>query len=100
MIDLARLREETNLIKELILRKEPKFPVDNLINLDQQVRTLRNDVEALRKEKNDLASLGAKGATPEIREKSIELGKSLKEKESNLEVIEKELNTLWLSCPN
>lgn len=100
MIDLARLREESARIKELILRKEPSFPVDNLLNLDQQARALRNDVEALRKEKNELASLGAKGATPEIREKSIELGKALKAKETDLEALEKELNAVWLACPN
>lgn len=100
MIDLSLLREKTELIKELLLRKEPGFAIDKLIALDQQVRTMRADVESLRKEKNDLANLGSKGATSEIREKSIELGKALKAKELELESVDKELHTLWASCPN
>lgn len=100
MIDLARLREDTTTVKDLILRKEPSFNIDRLIELDQTVRSLRTNVESLRKEKNSLAGLGAQGANPEIREKSIALGKELKSKEQELEQGDKELKSLWLSCPN
>ncbi len=100
MIDLALLREQTQNIKQRILQKEPNFPIDALIELDTTTRTLRIDVENLRKEKNNLAALGPKGNTPENREKSIQIGKNLKQKESDLATAEKELSTLWLSCPN
>ncbi len=100
MIDLARLREESTKVKELILRKEPTFEADKLISLDQEVKTLKMHLEQLRKEKNDLANQGAKGITPELREKSIELGKKIKTQESLLEEKEKVFNDLWLSCPN
>ena len=100
MIDLNLLREEPTKIKELILRKEPTFDIQALIALDEQTRSLRAHVEELRKEKNDLASLGAKGLTPEVREKAITIGKELKIKETELEKIELELKTLWYSCPN
>jgi seryl-tRNA synthetase len=100
MIDLTRLREQPDIVKNLILRKEPSFPVENLINFDQNVRSLRIEVEELRKEKNNLAAAGSKGVTPEIREKSIQIGKNLKIKEAELEAAIKELNDLWLSCPN
>ncbi len=100
MIDLTLLKENTAHLKELILRKEPNFPVDKLIEHDLAVRTLRIDVENLRKEKNSLAALGPQGLTPEVREKSISIGKALKAKEAELEAREKELNTLWLTCPN
>ena len=100
MIDLALLREDQQRVKSLILSKEPTFPIDQLSTLDQQVKTVRSEVENLRKEKNALASMGAQGATPENREKSIQIGKSLKVQETELERLEKELNALWLSCPN
>lgn len=100
MIDLNRLRQEPEIVKGLILLKEPSFPIDRLYSLDHEVRSIKTEVEALRKEKNDLASLGAKGASPEVREKSITLGKTLKEKEAQLETVEAEFNQLWLSCPN
>ncbi len=100
MIDLAQLREHSSEIKALILRKEPSFPVDDLITLEQSVRSLRQDVEQLRKDKNDLAAQGAKGITPEIRERSITLGKDLKTKEAALGEQEEVFKKLWLTCPN
>lgn len=100
MIDLARLREEPAKIKELILRKEPTFDVDLLITLDQEVKSLKGTIEQLRKDKNDLAAQGAKGITPELREKGIELGKKIKTQETLLEEKDKTFNDLLLSCPN
>jgi len=100
MIDLNALREQPEKIKELIMRKEPSFDVAGLTAADQQLRALKGEIEALRKEKNDLAVLGAKGITPEVREKSVALGKELKEKETALESHEQLLNKLWLTCPN
>ncbi len=100
MIDLNRLREETTRVKDLILRKEPTFNVDQLITLDLEVKSTKSTIEQLRKEKNELAAQGAKGITPELREKSIELGKKIKALETALEENEKAHNDLWLSCPN
>ena len=100
MIDVALLRDKPQLISDLILRKEPTFPVDQLIQADAHARSLRMSVENLRKEKNALAALGPKSNTPENREKSIELGKKLKVGETDLEAAEKTLQTLWLACPN
>jgi len=100
MIDLNLLREHPAKTKESILRKEPSFPVDQLINHEQAVRCLRQEVEQLRKDKNNLASQGAKGITPEVREQSIALGKELKAKEAALSEQEETFKKLWLTCPN
>ena len=100
MIDLNLLREQTEKTKELILKKEPSFDIDELISLDKAVRSLMSEIEVLRKEKNDLASKGAKGITPEIREQSIEIGKNIKNKEKDLEEKEENFKKLWLACPN
>jgi len=100
MIDLSRLREETEKVKKLILLKEPGFDINRLIDLDRTTRETKIAVETIRKDKNDLAALGAQGATPEIREKAIELGKRLKTLETDLATLEKDFNDLWLACPN
>ncbi|MFH0898083.1 MAG: serine--tRNA ligase [bacterium] len=100
MIDLALLRENPDTIKNLILRKEPTFDIDRLIILDKEVRHLRTNVEELRKEKNNLAEQGKKGITPELREKSIEVGQKIKQHEKELLDIETELKSRWLACPN
>lgn len=100
MIDLNLLRTEPEKIKPLILRKEPSFDIDLLIKLDAELRQTRCTVEELRKQKNELASMGAKGASEEVRAQAIEIGKSLKAKEIELEEHEIEFKKLYLSCPN
>jgi len=100
MINLILLREKPEEIKKLILKKEPTFEVDKLIALDEKVRKLKVDVESLRKTKNDLAAQGAAGVTPEIREKSIEIGRQIKSNEQELIQVEEEFKNLLLSCPN
>ena len=100
MIDLALLRENATAVKKQILLKEPTFDIEKLILLDKKVRMLRVKVEELRKEKNDLAQQGKQGITPELREKSIEVGKQIKQQEKDLIDIEKELKACWLACPN
>ncbi|MCB9493678.1 MAG: serine--tRNA ligase [Epsilonproteobacteria bacterium] len=100
MIDLQLLRKDPELIKKSILTKEPSFDVDRLIELDGKNRQLKIDVESIQKQKNDLAKLGKQGLTQEIKQQSIEFGKQLKVKQKELESVEQELKTLWLSCPN
>lgn len=100
MIDLNLLRENQQQIKELILRKEPSFNVEKLIQLDHETRLVRAEVESIRQEKNGLAAMGAKGITPELREKAQQLNTQLKEKEELLKTTEEGLKALWLACPN
>jgi len=100
MIDLHLLRDEPKKIQALILKKDPSFPVNDLFKLDEHVRSIQVSIENLRKEKNDLAQQAKSGLTPEIRERSISIGKEIKERESSLEDIKKKFNDLYLSCPN
>lgn len=100
MLDLTELRKDPERIKLEILKKEPSFDVNSLIRLDKQFRELSLQIESLRKEKNDLASQAKGGITPEIREKSIEVGKTLKQQENHVQEVEQEFTTLLLSCPN
>ncbi len=100
MIDLGLLREDSQAIGARIKKKDPSFDVDELIKLDQQVRKLRLEVEALRHEKNELAQQGKKGITPELREASIKIGKELKDKEAQLLCIEHDFMQLAMRCPN
>lgn len=100
MIDLVALREHTEQIKNLIIRKDPQFPIDRLIELEKTTRSLRQEVEFLRKQKKDLSAQASGGLTENLREQSIEIGKQIKEAEGELEVADQELKELWLSCPN
>jgi len=98
MIDLHLLRTLPAQTIKRLAKKDPTFPTAELIAKDTIVRELQVAVESLRSEKNALSKNGA--VTPEIREKSIALGKQLKEEEAKLEAAQESLNYLWLRCPN
>ena len=101
MIDLHLLRKDPENIKSKIIKKEPSFDVNKLVSLDEQVRNLTQEVETLRKDKNNLAKqAGPGGITEEIREKSIKISKILKSKEKELDEVNKNITELALSCPN
>src|SRR5688500_8152802 len=100
MIDLNVLREQPELFIAQLKKKNPHFDVDQLILLDQKVRSIRSSVENLRSQKNDLAKKGREGITPELREQSTKISNELKEKENELIDLEDAFKQLYLKCPN
>lgn len=100
MINLALLREAPNLVLELIKKKDPSFDAQKLFDLDKKCREVRLEVEGLRQEKNELARQGKKGVTEALRERSLEIGKILKQRETQLQELEFVFKKLYLSCPN
>ena len=100
MIDLKLLRNELATVTALLQKKATDFPINSLVELDATVLALKQRVEDLRKQKNELASKGAGGITDELREQSIALGKELKQVATELETKEGEFKSLYLSCPN
>lgn len=100
MIDLELLRKNQQDVKNYIYKKDPAYDFDLLCDLDKEVRRLKSDLEELRKQKNDLAKAGQQGVTVELREQSVALGKHIKIKEAELQVIETRFQEHVLSCPN
>ncbi len=100
MIDLAFLRNEPARVFDLVARKDPNFPIRRLSELDGQVRSLQQEVEALRSERNELARAGKSGVTDTLREQAKLLGEKIKTKEALLATIESEFRDLYLRCPN
>ena len=100
MVDIALLRKDPQGINELLKKKEPSVDIQGIIVLDTQARELRADVESLRKERNDLASKGAQGISDEIRARSVQITKGLKDKELALTEIEAKLQNALLHVPN
>ncbi|MCX5923736.1 MAG: serine--tRNA ligase [Candidatus Dependentiae bacterium] len=100
MVDLAELRKNPEWFTQEILKKDPSFDTASLISLDVEFRQLSIEVESLRKEKNDLAKQASGGISQEVRNRSIEIGKQLKEKELLLTKVEKDFSDAYLACPN
>jgi len=66
MIDLKRLREETEQLREALGRKRfPAEEVDALLGRDAEVRRLKGEVEALRAERNAVSRRVGKSAPEE-----------------------------------
>src|SRR5579872_7205381 len=100
MIDRALIRHSPDLVSDRIRRKDPSFPVKELISLEHQLLQIQQEVESLRHRKNELAQAGKQGVTDELRKQGAEIGKSLKEKDAHLVELEAKFNELYLRCPN
>ncbi|MFT6765568.1 MAG: seryl-tRNA synthetase [Alteromonas naphthalenivorans] len=100
MIDMSLLRHDPEGIGAQIQKKDPRFNIKVLLEVDAQVRDINTHVETLRSKKNELAKQAKSGVTPELREQSIAVGKELKEKETQLEQVQISLNELLYTCPN
>ena len=100
MIDLMWLRKNPEEVMDLIARKDPSFDSKKLYDLDATVRQLKQDVEQMRSQKNELASKAKSGVTDALRAESISLGERLKHKEHELAAVEAEFKALYLTCPN
>ena len=90
MIDLNALREQTEKIIASIKRKDPDFEIEKLVSLDKLVRQLKIEIETLRNQKNELSKLGHSSITQEIKDQSKNISSNLKNKESELENIERD----------
>lgn len=100
MIDLALLREKPELVIREVKRKDPYFEIEKLIELDKRLRLLKQNVDSLRSEKNELARAAQKGVTEDIRSRSRLLDPLLKDTEIELKIVQKEFDSFYLTCPN
>ena len=102
MLDINFIRNNKELVEHSIKEKMYKnVNLDEILALDDQRKTLLQQVEALRKERNDNA---AKMKNGKPSDELITKGKEIKEKLSTLEAdlsnFEKELNTKLKAVPN
>ena len=102
MLDINFIRNNKELVEHSIKEKMYKnVNLDEILALDDQKKALLQQVEALRKERNDNT---AKMKNGKPSEELIAKGKEIKEKLSTLEAdlsnFEKELNTKLKTVPN
>ena len=102
MLDINFIRNNKELVEHSIKEKMYKnVNLDEILALDDKRKTLLQQVEALRKERNDNT---AKMKNGKPSEELIAKGKEIKEKLSTLEAdlsdFEKELNTKLKTVPN
>ena len=102
MLDLKFIRENPAAVKEAVKLKRGSLDVDQLLKADQEVVSLKRQVQALNEEKNANAKK-MKGASPEEREAVIkrgrEVGQELDALKPAIEKAEDELKTLMYLLP-
>jgi len=103
MLDLKFIRENIELIKEGLRKKQVEVDIDYLLHLDKEKRDLLSQVEELRARQNqasqEIASAQGEDKKRKIREVK-EVSTSLKSLEPKLRERAEELNNLLLKLPN
>ena len=99
MLDLKIIREETEKVKQGLLKRMPadKLDLEKIINLDDERRLLINKLETLKSERNQNSKVKP---SPEIIAEMKKIGEEIKELEQALNEKEENLNTLLAELPN
>jgi seryl-tRNA synthetase len=105
MLDLAFIRENPELLKEVARQRNTAVDIDALLAVDRELRETRRQAEELRAEQNRLSkAIRDAGRNPQAREERIARGREvaalLKELEPSERELDGKLRQLWLLVPN
>lgn len=92
MIDIKFIRENTDLMKEVIKNKNINLDIDELLELDKKRRTLIQESEQIKSEQKKM--------TKEQRDDAMKLKIKFKRLNQDLAEIQKEYDELMLLVPN
>jgi seryl-tRNA synthetase len=84
MLDLRLIREDPDQVREGLRKLGADVSLDAVIALDEAVRRLKNDSQAIQADQNRLSKEIAKAPTPEAREEIKAKGAALKERNEQL----------------
>ena len=105
MLDINLFREQPDVVrKSLTDRQLETTPVEDILELDEQRRTLIQEVEALKAEKNivskEIAQTKDEGARQAKIDSMRKVGDRISELDRKLRVIESQLNEKMSNIPN
>jgi seryl-tRNA synthetase len=100
MIDLSLLREHPDHVRALCLKKDPSFPIDQLIQYDRDRRLISAELDTLRAKKNELAKQARGGITPEIIAASKATSDLITTQETLFASVDTSFMDLYLRCAN
>lgn len=105
MLDIQLFRDNPDLVRQSLVRRRAETAVvDQVIEMDQKRRTLLQQVESLRAEKNQASKAIGQTKDPDQRQERISamkaLGVDLENLEAELKDLEPELSALLGTFPN
>ncbi len=105
MLDIKRLREDTENVKAALARRKEEIDIDAILAVDGKRREVLFEAEQLKSRQNEVskkipAMKKAGEDTTEIFKEMKELSEKIKEYDEKIRVIDEELNLKMLSVPN
>ncbi len=105
MLDIKRIREQPDLIKQGIAKKNDQSDIDGLLALDEKRRSIIQQVEELKAERNAAsAEIGKKKKAGEDASEAVaamrEVGEKISVLDSDLRDVESELEHVMSWLPN
>ena len=100
MLDIKFIRENPNIVKEEIKKRNMKIDLDSFLDLDKQKREIQQKVEDLRKEQNEANQTISQSKDEKIISKMKKIKLKLSELEPELKNLEKKLKDISLQLPN
>lgn len=96
MLDIRFIRQNRKLVKEAVRKKQINLNIDRLLELDQERRTILQEIEKLRKKRNLLSQ---QKPTEKQIQRGKELKKAIKKLEREWRRIEVKFKNLMLQVP-
>ncbi|MCF7823976.1 MAG: serine--tRNA ligase [Candidatus Marinimicrobia bacterium] len=105
MLDIQRIRENTDEVRTGIESKNAPIDTDTILSLDQERRDIISEVEALKHERNVLSHQVAelkksKGDATALIERTREIGAQIKSLDDKQHKVEEQLDNLLMQIPN
>ena len=104
MLDLNFIREHPDLVKEALVKLNTTAPIDEILALDEERRSLLTEVESMRHRRNVVSKEIGRMKDGQERQALIaemrELGKRIKALEARLREVEGRLYEAMLQVPN
>ncbi len=105
MLDIRKIREDREKVKELLGRRHGEYPIDGIYELDEKRRKIIQEVENMKAEQNrkskEIPLLKKnKEDTSEIFKELKELSNNVKNLDISLKDIEEEIHNMLLGIPN
>lgn len=101
MLDVKFIRDNLKLVEKSTKEKGYKTDIAKVIRLDDKKKEILAEVEALRKQRNEIAGKMKGGKpSPELIKEGKKVKEDLSVKEAALSSAEEELNTLLKTVPN
>ena len=102
MLSLQFIRENPDLVRKALEKRQFSEPLDDILTLDERRRSLLSEVEALRAKRNQVSKKLGKmeEKPPQLIEEMREVGNRIKAFDEQLKATEAQLTDLLLRIPN